>query len=260
MSPLQQSLIALAFTSTLASALPFSVGNWNGLGNIFEHWGQDLSTPVLPLNECTNTGSTPLPSPTGTLKHIELGLGFQNYTCDGTSGTYIQTVPSAGAIANLYDITSLVNKYTSDTLTKSTLKAFETCLSVTHCTPSADNSYCGSCHAIAASPFQPLQSGLHFFEQISASQTPNFHIWAPEDQYLSAKKSGSATAPASAYDGANNLGAVAWLYLVDNGNGRTHGLKSVYRVETAGGVAPSSCHKAGESVQIPYAAEYWFYD
>ncbi|CAK3946144.1 Hypothetical predicted protein [Lecanosticta acicola] len=258
MPSLTPSLIALAFMSIPSSALPYA-----GNGNI-PYINLDLTaTPSLPLREVSNTGASPLPSPTGTLKSIQLGLGFQNYTC--SSSAWIQTVPSAGAIANLYDITRLVTQYTSDSYTQTTLHAFEDCLKATFCQPSPGNNYCASCHQIATAALSASLSGLHFFEQINNAQTPNFHIWAPppttdSDEYLSAKKVGTAKAAQNAYAGANALGAVAWLYLVDNGDGRTKNLKSVYRIETAGGVAPASCEVPGETLQVPYAAEYWFYD
>lgn len=128
---------------------------------------------------------------------------------------------------------------------------------MTQCTPSMANNYCDTCHNIAAAAYVLDDAGEHFFMPVLGTQTPNFNV---AGDFLSAKKSSSANAPAGAYAGENGLGAVAWLYLVDNGSGLTHGLSSVYRVETAGGVAPATCDKAGSTLQVPYAAEYWFYD
>ena len=88
---------------------------------------------------------------------------------------------------------------------------------------------------------------------------PNFNVWGHGD-FFSGKKGGNAKAPSKAYKGSNGLGTVDWLYLVDNGCGRTtDGLKSIYRVETAGGVAPSSCDSSTPAMQVPYAAEYYVY-
>ncbi|EME46398.1 hypothetical protein DOTSEDRAFT_42920 [Dothistroma septosporum NZE10] len=250
MAPLLCCIIAASAALSTVQALPWG-GDWS-------RWTVSLSTtPVLPLKQVDNTGATPLPEPTGTLQYIQLGLGFQNYSCSAASNTWIQTVPSAGAIAQLYDITALVSQMTTDSYTSNTLKSFQTCLTNTKCTPSVSNGYCDQCHIIAAAAFQLGSDGEHFFDQLNGAQTPNFAV---ANDFLSAKKVGAVQAPQEAYKGGNGLGAVAWLYLVDNGSGRTHGLESVYRVHTAGGVAPSSCSNPGSQLQVPYAAEYWFYD
>jgi hypothetical protein len=110
----------------------------------------------------------------------------------------------------------------------------------------------------ASEPDALRQTGLHFFDRPAAAQVPNFDIYEAND-FLSVKRVGGVAAPAGSYTGSNGLGTVPWLYLVDNASGRSHGLSSVYRVETAGGVAPSTCNAAGTQVFIPYAAQYWFY-
>lgn len=212
------------------------------------------SAPTLPLSEVNNA----LPAPSGDVKFVELGVGFQNYTCS-SAGTYVQSVVSAGAIASLYDITNTVSMFPGDATTKSTLQSFETCTKMTRCTPTTQNGFCSSCHNIAAAAYLINDAGEHFFDQISGAQMPNFDIRKAGD-FLSCKKASNVKAPSGSYKGSNGLGTVDWLYLVDNGSGRSHGVSSVYRVQTAGGVAPSTCDKAGSVLQIPYAAEYWFYE
>lgn len=258
MSPLLKSILAISASISAVNCVPFGWSGhiWHGIDN------RD-GTPTLPLSDVDNTGASPLPTPSNDPKYITLGLGFQNYTCNATAatptGSWIQTTTSAGAIADLYDISKAVNKWTHDTFSKNTLKSFEVCLKTTKCSPSPSNNYCGACHSIAAAPFRAGLEGIHFFNQLNGAQTPNFDLFAGGD-FISAKKAGGVKAPGDAYDGENGLGAVDWLYLVDNGSGRTHGLKSLYRVETAGGVAPKTCTKVGGQLQVPYAAEYWFYD
>lgn len=247
MSPLLHSLLAISATISTVNCMPWG---WNH--------NSPRGTPSLPLGDVSNTGASPLPTPSNNPKYITLGLGFQNYTC-GPTGTWIQSVPSSGAVADLYDISSAVTKYTHDSFSRTTLQAFEVCIAATHCTPSPSNSYCGACHTIAAAVFRRGLEGFHYFDQLNGAQTPNFHLFGGGD-FLSAKRAGDVKAPADAYDCENGLGAIDWLYLVDNGSGRSHGLKSVYRIETAGGVAPKTCSQAGAQLQVPYAAEYWFYD
>ncbi|KAK4626523.1 Ecp60-1 [Fulvia fulva] len=249
MAPLLRSLIAVSAAVSTVQAMPW--------GDNRSRWTISLSTtPALPLKQVDNTGSTPLPEPTGKLHYIQLGSGFQNYSCSA-SNTWVASVPSAGAIAQLYDVTAIVNQLTTDSYTKNTLKSFETCLKATKCTPDVNNGYCDQCHRISAAAFQAWNDGEHYFDQLNGAQTPNFAV---ADDFISGKKVGAVKAPKAAYKGESDLGAVDWLYLVDNGSGRTHGLKSVYRIHTAGGVAPSSCSKPGSALQVPYAAEYWFYN
>jgi hypothetical protein len=222
--------------------------------------GAKSAPPPLPLASiaASNTGLAALPTPTGPPKYVQLGLGYQNYTCNGTS--FVQTAPSSGAIANLYDITNDLSPSNIDTISPAALKKFEACLTATSCVP-AQGQDCDLCHTIAMAASEPdalRQTGLHLFDRPAAAQVPNFDIYDSND-FISVKRAGGVAAPAGSYTGSNGLGTVAWLYLVDNASGRSHGLSSVYRVETAGGVAPSTCTAAGTQVFIPYAAQYWFY-
>ena len=49
-----------------------------------------------PLNGLTSNQNV-------TLKHVGLGIGLQNYTCNGTA--YVQSLPGSGGYATLYDVT-----------------------------------------------------------------------------------------------------------------------------------------------------------
>lgn len=256
------SLLALAFcAATTVYSLPHGDAPTEARGCCKGYWGQD-STPTLPLDEVNNSGPTPLPTPSTDVKYVLLGLGFQNYSCSATqanpSGAWIQSVSSAGAIADLYDITKFVSKSSKDIITRNTLKSFEACLAVTDCTPSPQNNFCEACHKIAGAPYRKNQLGDHFFSQINGAQTPNFDI-SKKGDFISAKKAGGVNAPDSAYDGENALGTIPWLYLVPNASGLTKNIASAYRVQTAGGVAPSSCGTLAGQLQVPYTAEYWFY-
>jgi hypothetical protein len=211
----------------------------------------------MSFKQIDNSGASPLPEPSGTLKQVALGVGFQNYTCTA-AGTYVQNVSPAGAFAHLYDITDSVKKSSGDDITRTAAKAFEACLKKIKCSPSPSNGYCEKCYRMGESALRRQSEGEHFFEQINGAQVPNFDMTAV-GAYFSGKKGGSAKAPSNAYAGANGLGAVDWLYLIPNGSPRTHGVSSVYRIQTAGGVAPNSC-TPGTTLQVPYATEYWFYD
>ena len=71
---------------------------------------------------------------------------------------------------------------------------------------------------------------------------------------------GDIPAPEDANPGPLGTGAVDWKALTAAA-GSVGGLKEVYRVETAGGKAPGNCNgfDEGTTVQVQYAAMYWFY-
>ena len=171
------------------------------------------------------------------LQYVGLGVGTQNYTCNGS--TWIQTSVGDGAFATVYDATSYLAAHTSSisTLPSNRLaqyKLFNECQDLANLLPYLS------------------VLGNHYFD---ASNRPTFNLsHASPPLVLSAAKLNSVAAPVS--------GAIPWLYLGDANDGITQGLKAVYRVETAGGVAPSSCSsaQAGANTDVPYAAEYWFYD
>lgn len=175
-----------------------------------------------------------LPQPTSSPSIIALGVGTQNYTCNSTTGTYSSNV----AVADLYDVTNVIKSNTKDSLCKLYLKSSTDC--------SNDKN-----------PMQLNLIGNHYFD---ASSKPNFDFSRSDKGRLQAKKGAGVPAPKSASKGVKPYenGAVDWLYLLDNGAGVSEELLSVYRVQTAGGKPPQTCN-GGEQVQVPYAAEYWFY-
>ena len=175
-----------------------------------------------------------LPPPTSSPSIIALGVGTQNYTCNSTTSTYSSNV----AVADLYDITNLVTSSTKDSLCILYLKNSQDC--------NADDN-----------PLKLNHVGQHYFD---ASSKPNFDFTKSGYGWLQAKKGAGVPAPNTASKGVepHKNGAVDWLYLLDNGAGVSQTLQSVYRVETAGGKPPATC-SGNEQIQIPYAAEYWFY-
>lgn len=204
-------------------------------------------TPTLPLAEVANTGPSPLPSPSGRPKYVAVGLGTQNYTCNATSGNYTAT----GALAQLFDATLYLaahrNQIPSMPQTYLSLyNALPCSKSPSPCVAQDDR-----CEGLANSLFRPRPMnilGEHYF---TSSGTPTFDLYdAPGRPFMFSKKAGVVPAP-SADD-------VDWLYLTSNGSSENSIISSVYRVETAGGVQPKNCSGSG-SIEVPYAAEYWFY-
>ncbi|KAK0948152.1 hypothetical protein LTR29_000269 [Friedmanniomyces endolithicus] len=191
------------------------------------------SPPAIPLYEVATTTTSGLPSPTGSLKFIAVQIGTQNYTCNSTTGTYT----AKGALAQAFDATAYLTKNpnTLDSLSKTYLDLYtdEPCSKA----PSDDVQADDRCEDRANSKFtHPLPVlGEHYF---TSTGTPTFDLYAaPGHPFMYAAKKGDVHAP-SADD-------VDWLYLVGNGSTSSRIISSVYRIETVGGVAPSSCSGTG---------------
>ena len=117
-------------------------------------------------------------------------------------------------------------------------------------------------------PAQSSLSGHHYFT--AAVPTFNLHTATANYGITFTKKVANVTAPAPT-NGESNLGPdgskpVAWLKLqVNNPDGnvaipdQVGGVQEVYRVNTAGGSAPSTCMNMAASFEVQYAAEYWFF-
>ena len=221
---LYQTLLASLLVVAPATAAPFCSRSLNSTAT---------SDPVLPV-QTPNT--LPVLSSSVSLRIIALGVGTQNYTCASTPNDANSAPVSLGARADLYDVTNLFSNTPSDipTMTKSALLA---------------NSGLGNNHV-----------GQHFFTDVGSTLTPTFDLDGNDPPYfLSATKENTEGAPVAAYTGLDNEGAVPWLFLNSDSSGLSSGVSEVYRVETAGGLQPSTCADKSGDFQVPYSAEYWFY-
>jgi hypothetical protein len=184
--------------------------------------------------------SSGLPAPTGSLKYIALGLGTQNYTCASTPGSTTAAPVAIGAVARLSDASDFLQDHEDFV---STLPGLVLGLSTVTSTDPAK---------VLGLPYL----GQHFF---TSTSSPEFDLTAVGAR-LVAKKLANAAAPPGAFPGPSNAGAVDWLQLEDNGAGLSFGgVSYVYRVETAGGKAPTTCTGKTGVITVPYAAEYWYY-
>ncbi|KNG44920.1 hypothetical protein TW65_08161 [Stemphylium lycopersici] len=91
--------------------------------------------------------------------------------------------------------------------------------------------------------------GKHFFLD---NTTPDFDISGLGNTVV--KKVEDVAAPDAVND-------VKWLRLEAQQGASTSDVKMVYRLNTVGGIAPTSCEgtTAGEVMTVPYEAQYWVY-
>lgn len=201
----------------------------------------DLSNAVLPQ------APEPLASPSEglVLKHIALGRGTQNYTCDLSNST--ATPQAAGAVATLFNASCVASAY-PDLLAMLSNLAMKFAYPI----PSGENS------PARLGPSNLAVSGQHFFTDL---KTPFFNLDTPQSSLGQApcSKDSQTPAPANAPAGHNGEKAVPWLKLLTK-DGATGNLQEVYRVETAGGSAPASCTGMAAAFEVQYSAQYWFYE
>ncbi|CAO2652599.1 Nn.00g008820.m01.CDS01 [Neocucurbitaria sp. VM-36] len=190
----------------------------------------DLSNVVLPV------APTPLAAVSAglTLRHIAIGRGTQNYTCPSTTSSDVPV--AAGAVATLFNATCDAARLNVKVL------ADVTKLALNYAVPSAPEA-------------EKRISGHHEFTE---KKIPLFKLQtdAVNYGYVQAKPDDvKSAAPKDASPGKNGFGSVPWLKL----NAVEGDYKEVYRVYTAGGVAPKTCDGIIGGFTIEYSAQYWFY-
>jgi len=187
------------------------------------------------------TAPIPLPAVSKglTLKHVAIGRGTQNYTCDVKNAT---AIPAAtGAVATLFNASCIVATYPD--LAKM-LGRVSMQFNLTQSEASRK-----------LAPSNLIISGKHFFTN---STTPFFTLDSSPAQQLGevpCAKDAATAAPADAPKGQQGEAAVAWLKLKAR-VGATGSLQEVYRVETVGGSAPATCKGMPAAFEIQYATQY----
>jgi len=166
-------------------------------------------------------GQTAVPAPTGKLSFLMLGVGTQNYTCS-SAGTYT----SAGAVAELFDLSCLAAKSQGD---------FESAQSPSQAGQKLGDHYFVKNDAGGLSPVWDFRAG-------AAKGNP--------DAFVLAAKKGNTPAPTGSQD-------VDWLFLQAV---RGKLAASIYRAQTVGGQPPSSCTAGTPDITVPYTSNYWLYD
>ena len=207
------------------------------------------------------------------LKHVAIGRGTQNYTCDASNAT---AVPKpTGAVAALFNASCVAASY-PDVL--HVLPGLALQFDLADVLPGGIDAAIAATASVSASdndddsdddedddenegpgrsqrigPTNLDVSGLHFF---TGDGVPFFNLDTTRQTLgsLPCSKKEGTDAPADAPRGHQDEGAVPWLRL-QAVEGATRGLQEVYRVETAGGSAPASCQGMPDDFQVQYAAE-----
>lgn len=199
----------------------------------------DMSKVQLP--------SSKLPPPGAglSLKHVAVGRGTQNYTCEGLKDTEAPVL--VGAVATLYNASCMAS-------------AFPDLLSMV---PGVALKFAHPLGAKAGSdsdsklgPVPAAVSGHHYF----IGATPFFTLDTPNQKLgeVPTSKLNATDAPRDAPKGQQGEPAVGWLKLAAT-DAATGGLREVYRVGTAGGSSPKTCKGLPDFFEVQYSAEYWFY-
>lgn len=180
------------------------------------------------------------------LKHVAIGRGTQNYTCDAGNATAAPV--QIGALAALFNASCVAATYPDllDVLPRVALQ-----FNLTQ--GEADPGYYSSSATLAPTNILGL-SGHHYFLDLT---TPFFDIDTPAMSLGAAPcaKNSSSSAPAGAPTGQQGEGAVPWLRLLAR-EGTSGDLQEVYRIQTAGGDPPATCEGMPASFEVQYAAQY----
>ncbi|KAF8159421.1 hypothetical protein B0H34DRAFT_703374 [Crassisporium funariophilum] len=181
-------------------------------------------------------GQTVLSVPTLPPSSVLLGVGVQNYTCS-TAGTFSAT----GAVAELYDISCLCKTSMFNNIQDMAYAIWQTAPA--------------SAKVPNLSSLKVPVMGQHFFVT-SPSGTGISPVWdfragaakGNSDAFVLAAKVANLPAPTGPKD-------VDWLELKSVQGALA---AQVYRTDTRGGPAPTSC-TPGATISVKYTSKYWFF-
>jgi hypothetical protein len=200
----------------------------------------DLSRATLPA---AAAAGLPPPSKGLVLKHVAVGRGTQNYTCDVKNATAAPV--AVGAVATLFNASCVAASYPD----------------LLDMLPGVSLQFNLTGDEVALRRLGPTNlaiSGHHFFTNTT---TPFFSLDTTDLKLGQAacSKNNTLAAPADSAQGQGGELAVPWLKLLTR-SGATGDLQEVYRLDTAGGSAPATCAGMPASFEVQYSATYWFYE
>jgi len=190
----------------------------------------------LPANQTTIVAPGTAPS------FVAIGVGVQNYSCSSTS-----TWTSIGAVAELYDISCLVNTPELATIQN---RAYDLWSAI----PSKESAEIPTC----LKDLDFLKLGLHYFitnPVTGSGLSPEWDFTSTgsnagnKNAFVVAAKVGDLPAPTGSAD-------VDWLSLKNvEGDLATQ----IFRVATVKGQPPASCTPGSAPISVKYTAQYWLF-
>ncbi|KDQ31883.1 hypothetical protein PLEOSDRAFT_1100408 [Pleurotus ostreatus PC15] len=190
------------------------------------------------------SGQTALVQPTLAPSYVSVAIGVQNYTCTD-AGTYT----SAGAVAELFDISCLVGKSTFNRIQDDVFTVWKllpkqlTAAKVVELLHFAKTPTILGQHYFIINPLTGvgISPKWDFTSQGATKGNPN--------AFVVGARTGGLAAPTGPQD-------VDWLSL-SNAQGQL--ADQIYRVDTRGGQPPASCTPGSAPISVKYASKYWLF-
>ncbi|EJU04606.1 hypothetical protein DACRYDRAFT_98502 [Dacryopinax primogenitus] len=175
-----------------------------------------------------------LPPSDATLSQVTIGFGTQNYTC--TNGKFV----NVGALAQVFDISCVQE-----------LPAISASISAVINEIQGLNGGIALEEMLAKmAQWAGFKLADHYFDTSSGSLAPVFNFQVSGGDFVIGKKVLDIADPF------NPVVNVDWLQLSALAGDAA---KFLVREQTAGGQAPATCTVENETLQVPYAAKYWFF-
>ncbi|KAF8892212.1 hypothetical protein BD779DRAFT_1386508, partial [Infundibulicybe gibba] len=181
-------------------------------------------------------GQTQLVVPEHAPSFVTIGVGVQNYTCDAATSTY----KSIGAVAEMYDISCLLEHDLFDTIEEISYGLW---FGANENITTADVGY-------TLGAVRPPVIGQHFFVKSDAPAgiSPKWEFTLKGGEKRSVVVTGAGSVPSP--HGKQNI---PWLSL----RGIEGDLaKQVFRTDTVGGVPPASCAAGSPPISVRYTSKY----
>ncbi|KAI0346691.1 hypothetical protein BDW22DRAFT_1369432 [Trametopsis cervina] len=240
-------VISHLFKALFASTAAQYAGQYDNIASFGGLVHCDISKSIdkvnlAPINNAFHANFTPT--------FVGLAFGTQNYTCTQTNN-----FTNVGAVAELFDVSCLVNSDIFTEIQVPLFNAWNTFPSMTI------QDFIGFFHAhnppevLAQHFFIPnpvTGTGLSPTWDFRSSGNPKFV--GVEDALFVGQGVGNIPAP-------NKTTDVAWLDVANIGKGKGGRIADeVFRTDTIGGQPPTSC-TFGQTpdIQVKYVSKYWFF-
>ncbi|EJU04608.1 hypothetical protein DACRYDRAFT_98503 [Dacryopinax primogenitus] len=174
-----------------------------------------------------------IPPANVSIVQVTIGFGAQNYTC--TQGKYV----NVGAVAQVFDISCIQNLPSISAGLSLAINELESV---------AGEGLLNFITMLAKMGGFKLAD--HYFDTSSGALAPVFNFQISGGGFAIGKKLQDIPDPV------NPIKNVDWLQLTAV---QGDAAKFLVREQTVGGQPPASCAVENETLQVPYAAKYWFF-